>query len=83
MHTPLVGLVSGEAHLTGSQDTDREAASSRALTCEGGIGPAPSSSDALVFVRLSAFKDVCDLRTRGDGEVDACLERGRLDLEEG
>ena len=72
-----------EAHLTGSHDTDRAAASSLALTCEGGSGPAPLSSDhTLLFGRqeLSMLEVVCDLRARGDGEVDACLERGRLDL---
>lgn len=74
-----------EAHLTGSHDTDRAAASSLALTCEGGSGPAPLSSDhTLLFGRqelsVCPCEVVCDLRARGDGEVDACLERGRLDL---
>lgn len=77
-------LLSG-SHLTGSHDTDRAAASSLALTCDGGSGPAPLISDhTLLFGRqeLSTLEDVCDLSARGDGEVDACLEWGRLDLGE-
>lgn len=42
------------------------------------------SDHTLLFGRqeLSTLEDVCDLSARGDGEVDACLEWGRLDLGE-